>query len=546
MNKILIVGHQASGCQQVEALLHQCGMGSAQPSRREGLHPQDITATLCKAHNAPAADTVLVEEDFQQIAAGPVWHGMALDLMLGNLEQALWGWVDSQAIYTLDYWKSLDPKLAFVLVYDEPQRVLTEAAASGQPLTESAVQQLLDNWAAYNGALLRFFLRNSERCLLVHSQQVRRAVDTYLQQLQPLIEAPLALSAAPAAGQYLPEQREDGDGAEDAQDAAASLLLAEASSRLPKAITKAAATVGLEPQEIADLSDIGTVEHYLASRVLENHPASQQIYAELQSTANLPLDGNKTVHGSPVSAWSTVVRQRVVMTELIEQLHAYYQRSQETVRLENELMLNQLHQVQEEFEQQSLRKQELEQRASKLQGDNKQLRAKIEAAEKIAASNAQKLKELTQENGLLLSQLHQVQEELERYYLENKHLKAKLAPKKLYGAADRVKRQLSYRLGATMIQHSRSLGGWLSMPWALIDEVRAFRKERAAGARQKLPPIHTYADAHKAERVKRHLSYRLGQTMLKHANSPLGWLKLPFALRREVNDFRKWREEAAA
>lgn len=542
MNKIAIVGHPASGYQEVEALLHQCGMQSAQPSRREGLRPQDITATLCKAHKVPAVDAVAEEQDIVQIQPGPVWHGMALDLMLGNLDQELWGWADPQAVFALDYWKDLDPKLTFVLVYDEPHRVLAEAAqANGEPPSTQQVQRMLDNWVAYNSALLRFHLRNTGRSLLVHAKQVRRAADRYLQALQPLLDAPLR-----PAGAVLPA-------AEAALPAPAEGSVSATSDRLPAIVSQAVALAGIEAQQAAHLMTASPAEHYLVDGVLSGHPAALQLYAELQSAANLPLDRAARAGGSAAAAWEALVRQRSFVAELLRQVHAEYQRvdealTQSRAQLEaaqarhtgdSQRLLANVRQLQEELERQRKHKLELEQRQAELLSERKTV------DEAAAAHNERKLKELGEENELLLSQLHQVQEELERYYLENQRLKQKLAPPKPpgpYGAADRIKRQLSYRLGAVMIERSRSVGGWLSMPWALAAEVRAFRQEAAARPAKKLPPIHTYRDAHEAERVKQHLSYRLGSTLLQHGKSPLGWLKLPFALQRQVREFRLQRK----
>jgi hypothetical protein len=87
----------------------------------------------------------------------------------------------------------------------------------------------------------------------------------------------------------------------------------------------------------------------------------------------------------------------------------------------------------------------------------------------------------------------------------------------------------------------RTLGGRLTMPWALIAEARAYRKERRAGDNVKLPPLHTYRDALEAERIKEHLSYRMGSVLLKHAKSPVGVFTMPFALWREVREFKKKR-----
>lgn len=599
MNKIVIVGHPDSGHGEVESLLLQCGMSAALPSRREGMLPQEITATLCKAHGLPSVDQVTAEEQLQQLQVGAVWHGMALDLMLGNLDQPLWGWADAQSIFLLEYWASLDPKLTFVLVYDEPHRVLLQAArADAEPPSGQTLQRLLDNWVAYNGALLRFFLRHPGRCLLVHSQQVRRAADHYLQQLQPLLDTPLARDglepAAIANGQKL----------EPASDERA-LALGEPAGALPTNLALAATLAGVELQEAARRMDSVAAEHFLVDELLADHPAALQMYAELQSVANLPLQQPASRGGrSAAEAWGTLVRHRAFMAQLVTQVHTEYlklderlaevrqqlaqvesehEQKMKSVReqmtklsnalterdgqaqeqaQENELLLQQLHQVQEEMERHHLRKQELEELATRLEREGRekaeqlaQQAAKTKArfeAEKAALENAvaergKRSGALQEENELLLEQLHQVQEELERYFLENQRLKKQLPkpkPPGPVGAADRVKRQLSYRLGAVMIQRSRSVGGWVTMPWGLLAEARAFRNELAARGNKKLPPIHTYRDAQEAERVKRHLSYRLGRTLIEYGKSPVGWIKLPLAITREVREFRQHREGA--
>nr|WP_297351270.1 chromosome partitioning protein ParA [uncultured Caldimonas sp.] len=618
MNKIVIVGHPDSGHGEVESLLLQCGMSAALPSRREGMLPQEITATLCKAHGLPSVDQVTAEEQLQQLQVGAVWHGMALDLMLGNLDQPLWGWADAQSIFLLEYWASLDPKLTFVLVYDEPHRVLLQAArADAEPPSGQTLQRLLDNWVAYNGALLRFFLRHPGRCLLVHSQQVRRAADHYLQQLQPLLDTPLARDglerAATANGQKL----------EPASDERA-LALGEPAGTLPTKLALAATLAGVELQEAERRMDSVAAEHFLVDELLADHPAALQMYAELQSVANLPFQQPASRGGrSAAEAWGTLVRHRAFMAQLVTQVHTEYlklderlaevrqqlaqaesehEQKMKSVReqmtklsnalterdgqaqqqaQENELLLRQLHQLQEEMERQFLRKQELEELATRLEREGKekaerlaQETAKAKAAleaqkaafekaaaesdkrnkaqhaerasdEKAAAEREKRSSAVQEENQLLLKQLHQVQEELERYYLENQRLKQRVAPPKPpapSGAADRIKRQLSYRLGEVMIRRSRSVGGWVGMPWALAAEVRAFHDEVAKRPAGKLPPIHKYRDAHEAERVKQHLSYRLGATLLQHGRSPLGWMRLPFALRRQVLEFRQARQ----
>lgn len=159
--------------------------------------------------------------------------------------------------------------------------------------------------------------------------------------------------------------------------------------------------------------------------------------------------------------------------------------------------------------------------------------AKQKADEKAKVSNNAK-----QENELLISQLHQVQEELERYYLENQKLKSQnQTPAKpvYYGAAERVKEDLPYRLGATMVNHSKSAKDLAVLPLALAKEYREFSKNKP---NDDLPAIEEYQDAYEAEKVKKHLSYRLGKTLVDGVKSKKV-LDLPVKLGREIVGFNK-------
>ncbi|KAF1708911.1 hypothetical protein CSC70_12515 [Pseudoxanthomonas kalamensis DSM 18571] len=378
MNKIVIVGHPASGYGSVLSLLQEYGMATALPSQREGLLPQAITAILCKAHKVAPIESVTDEEDFSQIEAAPVWQGMALDLMLGNLEQPLWGWADPQAIYALDYWEGLDPQLTFVLVYDDPHRVLMDAARGrgegGEMLPSGQdLHRLLDNWVAYNGALLRFHLRHAGRSLLVHARQVQRATDRYVKELQPLLDTPLSPSPSVAA-----LAGPSGDN------------LSFSPMPLQQELSSAFHDTSVEPQQAAALLRADPTERYLIDDVLGHHPAVMQLYAELQSAANLPLDAPpREAQGAAAAAWEALLRQRSFVSQVMLRLHGEVRR------------------VGDEFSRSQLALQ-----------DEKAVNANALARlQEQSVSQYEKLRSAGEENELLLTQLHQVQEELERYYL---------------------------------------------------------------------------------------------------------------------------------
>jgi hypothetical protein len=450
MNQVIIVGHSPNGVAEVERVMQNLGMKASLPSRRDGMLPAEITSALCRAHRVPTDGFSAGEVDFHQISTAPVWHGLARDLLLGNQDQDLWGWADTQSIFLLDYWRQLGPSMAFVLVYDDPKKALAESAgldATG-PL-EPDIQGVLANWNAYNKELLRFFLQHPDRCLLVHARQVTSEQDLFLQQAQMLLGTarPTAI-AQPAAD-----------------------LGRSRSSAVLQALRVSACEPGAAMQALI----AETAESFILDHLLTDWHAGADLYDQLQKAANLPRPQNPDAGTASESAWKSLVAQRRTAGDVISQLH--------------------------------------------------------------------------DERFLLMSQLHLAQEELERLYLKEKAWKKPLTkkpkvaePKALLGAADRVKQQLTYRIGNTVVKRSRSLGGWLGMPFALVGEIRSFRAQEKHN-KKKLPPLHTYDDAKEAERVKNQLSYRMGSVILKNGSSPLGWIRMPFALRREFRTFHKKRGE---
>lgn len=519
MNKIIILGHPASGLEGVEALWVESGMQAARPSQRDGLLPQHITDTLCQAHGCAPVALAMSEDELAPQPVGPVWNGLALDLLMGNLQQQLWGWADARSIYWLDYWTGLDPHLTFVMVYNDPASALQASGVdllSGKHGTppDMAVSRLLENWQAYNGAMLQFYSRHPKRCLLVNAQRAREQLTDYLQalgsQLHPHTQAALTFNSS-----------------------ASSSATTEVNSRDAADLLSLAIKQGGGPQQLMTdwFGSSNVLEQQLLEQLLHHHPMALQIFQELEAAATvrgIQLNSAPAMH--PGQAWIQLIEQRQAMASLTLSLYEQLVAQQQlTLGTQNQLV-------------------QLEQAKAQALKEREDLAKALKAAQAPVLpppvpNELHKVKELEEENDLLLAQLHQVQEELERYYHENQNLKKnQTKPKsKPYGAAQRIQKQLSYRLGAAMITNSSSLGGWLRMPFALTGQVRAFRADRRAQVGQKLPPIHTYADAFEAKRIQQHLSYQLGQTLLKHGKTPWGWLWMPFAIVGTVRRFRKAR-----
>ena len=517
MNKIILLGHPTSGLHQVESLLLASGMQAALPSKRDGLLPGEVVDILCQAHQCTAIEDAMTEEEFSPVPTGPMWQGLALDLVMGNLQQALWGWADARNIFWLDYWATLDPHATFVMVYDHPSNALQAAAGQlvGRDI-DMEIPRLLENWQAYNGAMLRFCSRHSKRCLLINARQAHKQLLNYVEQLGEKLHG-----ATPNLLTHNPES------------APAEALLLALPAEFDKQALHLAITQGQgDPDTLKRwLSGDDPLEQHLLQKVLEDYPAAEQIYQELEAAATVQHSQPAGTSVNPGDAWIALVERRQTMAALTLNLYEQYLEQKKLhFELKNQLLI-------EDEKTKSVRLQ-LEDALKTVQDLKKEKSIKIENS-----SDSLKIKDLEEENDLILHQLHQVQEELERYYLENQDLKKKLPQPQTrpYGAAQRIQKRLSYRLGSAMIANSRSFGGWLGMPFALTKQVRLYRKEKLAEGDRKLPPIHAYADAHDAERYKHHLSYRLGEIIIKHSKTPWGWLIFPFAVRSAVKAFKEGR-----
>ncbi|WP_240779329.1 sulfotransferase family protein [Escherichia sp. E10V10] len=581
MNKIIIVGHPNSNLDIVEKISLQYGMGIPRLSKRENLSPQDITKIICKAYNAPKISEVTNISEFSPLQVSAVWHGMALDLFLNNLERNFWGWSDPYAIYTLDYWASLDENLTFILVYDHPRSVLEQAANSQESFINNTIEHLIDNWIAYNTALLDFYSKNRERCLLISTGQIKNNTEGFLEKLQSVLKKTLNIcSFQECINTSIHSYSE--------QASASPLLIDEEAKQEIMALS------GIDIKIGDKFFNKNIAEDYLLKMLLTQYPESQCLYRKLQLEADIPaLSGNEEKL-NPNTIWTGLVQQRLITIEIISKLHQLYKTSLIDYKIDlaqqteaHYLLSSQLNQMKEKFEHYYARKKELHAKNRKLKSKLKKqtsfickkekelrfienefhnLKNKIEYNQNTKEKDSSDVKELkkhlddlnnqlakeksnqdlqkqqldriTKEKNLMLTQLHLVQEKLEQYYLENQKLKQQQFPE-LYGAAERIKEGLEYRLGAIMIQHSKSIFGVISMPIAIVKERKIWHKQYISEKQSDLPPLCMYRDAHEANRVKQHLSYMLGKILVQKKGSIFGFITLPFSIYRTVRQFKK-------
>ena len=159
--------------------------------------------------------------------------------------------------------------------------------------------------------------------------------------------------------------------------------------------------------------DPGAVFRMMAENAVWQSADVRNLAAELEANA-LPMPPS---HGLLLPAVEEVYSE---FNTLVEHTRARRKELEE----ENELLLQQLHQVQEELETTFQKNRDLSGKLDALEKDNsasaqssEQLTDLQTELDQVKRQSDERRKDLEEENELLLQQLHHVQEELESYYL---------------------------------------------------------------------------------------------------------------------------------
>lgn len=539
MNKVIITGRPVASCGELEALLGRYGMSRARPSRREGLMPAEVSDAIIHASRGLSGVGQPLTS-FEPVEPAPVWKELLLDLLLGNSDQKWWGWADPECLPLLDFWSEWDAHAVFVLVYDEPYRVFDEPmpdAAKGAG-GELFAKRLAD-WAAYNRALLRFFFRNPDRCLLVNARQVMADETLFISQARARlgIESKEKLDPNRLVASAKPSATPDSWG-----DSASLVRACEALFHM----------TGKPDHDVMPLLRAEAAERLIIAQHLAEKPELLEIYQELQSASNMPLDAGPSSTSLSDAAWQSLADLRQGLAAVLghaAESHRSLNAREVANQHESGLLRDQMDLIRKELENQYLQSLDISRKSEEAALQQKarieQLRRKheqqLEAQRQRMLASRMKFEERIEKQQIKIGKLRSRIE-----WLEKSRAKAKTEAKRPTGAATRVRNQLSYRLGAVVVANSRSVTGWLGMPFALIREHREFKQAKLKAGNTKLPPLRDYADWEEAKRIQNHLSYRLGNILVEKGRSPAGWCSLPFALLAEKRRFQKTKGKPGA
>jgi len=368
MKIVIVASSPDCNTTDLQTLLQASGLQSARPSAKHGLSGTDWHTKLYKALDQDESGLYTQSP----LSVGIAWLELAVDLLVTNLDQTEWGFADSRATWVLDFWRNVDPQSRFVLAYTPPQHV------------DLSNPQALSTWLSYTGELLRFYKANKSRAILVDTSEV---------------------GIYPARLSYTCQK------------------------------TWSLTTV--------DWRNLGTVAASAPPNTYYPVPPVAAKLGKLLQQSRTPLLNPSTA----VMASKKSGKPQGMLGALFALFGKSKQLSEDLDRSQAELS-----QAKAELDQANLLlselgkdKENLQTQAQDLQAQINRLNAQAEALQAQASANAQahqtqvqtlqaerqalqaQNQAQNQEGELLLSQLHQVQEELERYALQNKQVQAQLA-----------------------------------------------------------------------------------------------------------------------
>lgn len=391
MSILVICGFGEPACAVAHSALKLAGLPEAGAFHNGEFSAETLTKKICHAYKLNGKK----RKGYAQVSPGKVWQALSVELMLANMETESWGWADPKNVYFLDYWRDFDPRFHFVLVYSSPEQVLARLLERG-PVEPGAAEAALAEWRAYNEEMLRFYNANPGRSILVNAEVIGEGPVDFLSASQERFDLDLRRINEPLD-----------------LDAKVSAMALWAASALFSDFREAAALFD-ELQSAADLPRGAAPD---MARI------SGEAWSQY-SAMSKELDAASSRLDAETAALRELEAQNRSLRHAIEALEAELDRARldlagaETQKSEMEKTAAALRQDKERL---TSEKGKLASEKEKLTGEKEKL-ARDSAATANLRTEAEGAKK---ENELLLLQLHQVQEELEHYFLKYRDLQAK-------------------------------------------------------------------------------------------------------------------------
>ena len=515
MSIIIQCGHELTRSEELITILNEKGLSAPLKSSRTDLSSIDVAVALDRIYKKTS-----------KLIDNKLAESVAIDFLLTNLEIENWGWNSSKNLKALHFWEWLEPDCKFVLVFDHPSEIFRHALKNN--LSQALLDNMIQDWIVFQKDLLKFFIDNKNKCVLLEGNAALKnikATEKYINLIAPEIRF-------------------------NNEDTMSNKVIFEnrvVSSR------------------INDSNKKEMLNNKLLYRLLSEYPELIDVFDCLVENSSIKLVVNsmeKEILNREDIYYFIKETQNVNSNEyenLIDSLKVELSEKQKNI-----VKLKALLNSSEDFnkEQASLVKTLNKKNKSSSHGLNQKHTVTVPID-----SNSNNIVELQKENEIILRQLYLVQKELEYYFnlkisedtksnkkgskyndsqnvqqLQNVEkskddLTTEIPKATPFGIEKRIKMELPYRIGASIIKNSKSRRGIFTIPKAIAMEYIDYNKNITL--MDSLPPLEEYGDFDKAKKIKQHLSYQIGEIVEESIKEPKKIITAPIKIGSRVLFFKK-------
>lgn len=107
---------------------------------------------------------------------GRIWEQLAVDLFMENVGQEKWGWACPQSVKLLNFWHSFAPQLCFILLYSTPEEAIYSASKNlnNNSAHNNSGDAIIKQWLNDQQMMLKFYIKNPLQSLLINVNDFRK------------------------------------------------------------------------------------------------------------------------------------------------------------------------------------------------------------------------------------------------------------------------------------------------------------------------------------------------------------------------------------
>ena len=482
MSIIIQTGHHSSYSSRLMEELYIRGLERPSRSLSYRLSANEITHMLVEN---------LSKEDRSKLNY-KIADNLIIDLQLGNVtEKAILGWEDEKNIVILDYLKDIELNGKFLLVYDHPKYMFQNINFNS--LNTVSIDNMINEWLLYHKNLINFYEENKSICLLLEGKAVFTNFNNFKSKLS-ILEPNISLKS----NWQIAEKRNNENIATDL-DITIDLL----SNLLFKGYPELVQVYN----KMLDLAVLKNSQPIYKSKT----PSKQELILSLKIFGSRNADN-----------YDKLIEENKQLRQKLNEAHSLIEDKKKIIDrdIDSKKIIN------TEYN-------------SNLKSINKKLVFQLtEAYEKIenySEGRIQKKYLEVDRNTLLKKDSIQELSDNKPRVISKPAEKNSKKNINLYGAESRIKEDLPYRLGSIIVNCTRSRKEKLLLPLKLLNEYDQYKKNEI----KNLPPLEEYADRVKGEKVKNQLSYKIGKRIVDISDSPTTLVKTPFGIIKDIYSFRK-------